>query len=75
MKKILKLLGFYTFKATKYNGRNYLQGIGFDVEAEYLHTPFGNILLDFTITGEGEWLRKLKLRMAEDEKQQSITRH
>lgn len=61
-------------KITTHQGTGYIQGTGIDLNVEFTRILFFRFVSNVTISHNGEWLRKLKVRIAEDEKQQDRER-
>ena len=50
----------------------YFQGIGFDVRVKRLHFMGFTFVTHISFISDGEWLRKLKIRMEKDDVQQAL---
>lgn len=72
IKKIKRWLGYFNGKTTVYTGGGFIQGLGFDVEADIFEIRrLGiRIVKNIVFDVDSEWLRKLKKRIIEDGKQQ-----
>jgi hypothetical protein len=67
---LLKLIGYRKYKASVYSGTGYTQGIGFDVETDNTKLFGINFVTSIKVSTDSEWMRKLKIRWEEDDKQQ-----
>lgn len=71
--KIPKWL-YRKYIASVYTGRGYLQGLGIDINVEY-SVIFGfEFISRIKVDVDAEWLRTLKLRIEDDERQQQLER-
>ena len=63
--KIKKWLGYYNGRSCIYTGIGYLQGAGFDIEADVFEVRrFGiKIVKNITVTVQSEWLSNLRERL------------
>ena len=74
LKKVLSFLGihYYSGWCTLYTGRGYIQGIGFDIDYKSFELGRLKIITNIRFSVDSEWMRNLRHRIVEDEKQMMI---